>query len=89
MVTGIDARIKNVTVYWTGSQEESGTIWSKIVSWISGGKVRGFFRCRIDEHITARSELFNFSKIVLLCFGEPSKKQEQIAKQLVELMENG
>ena len=57
----------------TGSQEESGTDMEKIARGL--GKSIGFF---LKE---------SMNKIAFYA-GEPSKKQEQIAKQLVELMEN-
>ena len=81
MVTGIDKN--KMSRLLTGSQEESGTDMEKIARGL--GKSIGFFLKESMSILQVGSSSMN--KIAFYA-GEPSKKQEQIAKQLVELMEN-
>jgi transcriptional regulator with XRE-family HTH domain len=67
----------------TGSQEESGTDMEKIARGL--GKSVEFFLA--DTMVIPQVGNFSVDKIAFYA-GEPSYKQEQIAKQLMELMEN-
>jgi transcriptional regulator with XRE-family HTH domain len=67
----------------TGSQEESGTDMEKIAHGL--GKSVEFFLA--DNMVIPQVGSFSVDKIAFYA-GEPSYKQEQIAKQLMELMEN-
>jgi transcriptional regulator with XRE-family HTH domain len=67
----------------TGSQEESGTDMEKIAHGL--GKSVEFFLA--DTMVIPQVGNFSVDKIAFYA-GEPSYKQEQIAKQLMELMEN-
>ena len=73
MVTGIDKN--KMSRLLTGSQEESGTDMEKIA----------FF---LKESMSISQVGSSSMNKIAFYAGEPSKKQEQIAKQLVELMEN-
>ena len=81
MITGIDKN--KMSRLLTGSQEESGTDMEKIASGL--GKSVEFFLA--DAIVIPQIGNMAINKIA--CYaGEPSQKQEQIAKQLMELMEN-
>ena len=81
MVTGIDKN--KMSRLLTGSQEESGTDMEKIARGLE--KSVEFF---LAESISIpQAGSFAINKIVFYA-GEPSHKQEQIAKQLMGLMEN-
>ena len=81
MVTGIDKN--KMSRLLTGSQEESGTDMEKISQGL--GKNVEFF---LADEINIPQ--FNTSAVNKIAFyaGEPSGKQEQIANQLMELMQN-
>ncbi len=81
MVTGIDKN--KMSRLLTGSQEESGTDMEKIARGL--GKSIGFF---LKESMSISQVVSSSMNKIAFYAGEPSKKQEQIAKQLVELMEN-
>lgn len=81
MVTGIDKN--KMSRLLTGSQEETGTDMEKIASGL--GKSVEFFLA--DSVSVPQVGSFAMNKIVFYA-GEPSHSQEQIAKQLMELMEN-
>ena len=78
MVTGIDKN--KMSRLLTGSQEESGTDIARGL-----GKSIGFF---LKESMSISQVGSSSMNKIAFYAGEPSKKQEQIAKQLVELMEN-
>lgn len=81
MITGIDKN--KMSRLLTGSQEESGTDMEKIARGL--GKNIEFF---LAESINIpRAGSLTTSKIVFYA-GEPSSEQEQVANQLMELMEN-
>ena len=67
----------------TGSQEESGTDMEKIAHGL--GKNIEYFLA--DSISVPQMGDFSMNKIAFYA-GEPSHKQEQIANQLMELMEN-
>lgn len=81
MITGIDKN--KMSRLLTGSQEESGTDMEKIASGL--GKSIEFFLA--DAIVIPQIGNMASNKIAFYA-GEPSQKQEQIAKQLMELMEN-
>ena len=81
MITGIDKN--KMSRLLTGSQEESGTDMEKIASGL--GKSVEFFLA--DAIVIPQMGNVEINKIAFYA-GEPSQKQEQIAKQLMELMEN-
>ena len=81
MITGIDKN--KMSRLLTGSQEESGTDMEKIARGL--GKNVEFFLA--DTMIIPRVDTSAVNKIAFYA-GEPSEKQEQIANQLMELMEN-
>lgn len=81
MITGIDKN--KMSRLLTGTQEESGTDMEKIADGL--GKNIEFFLA--DSISVPRIENMAMNKIAFYA-GEPSQKQEQIAKQLMELMEN-
>lgn len=81
MITGIDKN--KMSRLLTGSQEESGTDMEKIASGL--GKSVEFFLA--DSINVPQVGGFAINKIAFYA-GEPSRKQEQVAKQLMELMEN-
>ena len=81
MITGIDKN--KMSRLLTGSQEESGTDMEKIARGL--GKNIEFFLA--DAINIPQVGSFAINKIAFYA-GEPSHKQEQIAKQLMELMEN-
>ena len=67
----------------TGAQEESGTDMQKIATGL--GKSIEFFLA--DSIIVPRIMDFEVKKIAFYA-GEPSQKQEQIAKHLMDFLEN-
>lgn len=81
MITGIDKN--KMSRLLTGSQEESGTDMEKIA--LGLGKNVEFFLT--DSICIPQMGSFSMNKIAFYA-GEPSHKQEQMANQLVELMEN-
>lgn len=81
MITGIDKN--KISRILTGSQEESGTDMEKIARGL--GKNIEFFLT--DTIHIPQMETVSANKIAFYA-GEPSEKQEQIANQLMELMEN-
>ncbi len=81
MITGIDKN--KMSRLLTGSQEESGTDMEKIARGLE--KNIEFFLA--DAINIPQVGSFAINKIAFYA-GEPSHKQEQIAKQLMELMEN-
>lgn len=81
MVTGIDKN--KMSRLLTGSQEESGTDMEKIAKGL-GKKVEFFL---VDSIVIPQVGSYAINKITFYA-GEPSEKQEQVAKQLMELMEN-
>jgi transcriptional regulator with XRE-family HTH domain len=81
MITGIDKN--KLSRLLTGSQEENGTDMEKIAHGL--GKSVEFFL--MDSINIPQVGSFVINKIAFYA-GEPSQKQEQIAKQLMELMEN-
>ncbi|MBR1702113.1 MAG: helix-turn-helix domain-containing protein [Lachnospiraceae bacterium] len=81
MITGIDKN--KMSRLLTGSQEESGTDMEKIARGL--GKNVEFFLA--DTMFIPRGDTPAVNKIAFYA-GEPSGEQEQIANQLMELMEN-
>lgn len=81
MITGIDKN--KMSRLLTGSQEESGTDMEKIARGL--GKSIEYFLS--DSISIPQVGSFSRNKIAFYA-GEPSHKQEQIANQLMELMEN-
>ncbi len=81
MVTGIEKN--KLSRILTGVQEESGTDMEKIARGL--GKGIEFFWA--DEMDIPQAENFALNKIAFYA-GEPSKEQEKIARQLMELIEN-
>ena len=81
MVTGIDKN--KMSRLLTGSQEESGTDMEKIAKGL-GKKVEFFLA---DSIVIPQVGSYAINKIAFYA-GEPSERQEQVAKQLMELMEN-
>lgn len=81
MITGIDKN--KISRLLTGSQEESGTDMEEIARGL--GKSVEFFLA--DPISIPQVGSFAINKIAFYA-GEPSQKQEQVAKQLMELMEN-
>ncbi|MCD7833731.1 MAG: helix-turn-helix transcriptional regulator [Lachnospiraceae bacterium] len=80
-VTGIDKN--KISRLLTGAQEESGSDMEKIARGL--GKNVEFFLS--DSICIPQAGKFATNKIAFYA-GEPSQKQEQIANQLMELMEN-
>lgn len=81
MITGIDKN--KMSRLLTGSQAENGTDMEKIARGL--GKNIEFFLA--DTINIPQVENFSMNKIAFYA-GEPSRRQEQVAKQLMELMEN-
>ena len=81
MMTGIDKN--KISRILTGTQEESGTDMEKIAHGL--GKTVEFFLA--DTIYIPQMGTVSANKIAFYA-GEPSEKQEQIANQLMELMEN-
>ncbi len=81
MITGIDKN--KMSRLLTGSQEENGTDMEKIAHGL--GKNVEFFLA--DSISIPQVGSFAIKKIAFYA-GSPSQKQEQVAKQLMELMEN-
>lgn len=81
MITGIEKN--KISRLLTGSQEESGTDMEKIARGL--GKSVEFFLA--DSISIPQAGSFAMNKIAFYA-GEPSHRQEQAAKQLMELMEN-
>lgn len=81
MITGIDKN--KMSRLLTGSQEESGTDMEKIARGL--GKNVEFFLA--DSINIPQIGKMTANKIAFYA-GEPSQKQEQVAEQLMELMEN-
>ena len=81
MITGIDK--KKMSRLLTGSQEESGTDMEKIARGL--GKNVEFFLADTISIPQAGSSTVNR---IAFYAGEPTGKQEQMAEQLLELMEN-
>ena len=81
MITGIDKN--KMSRLLTGSQEESGTDMEKIARGL--GKSVEFFLA--DSIIIPQMGSLAINKIAFYA-GEPSHKQERVAKQLMKLMEN-
>ena len=81
MITGIDKN--KMSRLLTGVQEESGTDMEKIARGL--GKSIEFFLT--DTINVPKVGAASTNKIAFYA-GEPSEKQERIAKQLMELMEN-
>lgn len=81
MITGIDKN--KISRLLTGVQDESGADMEKIAHAL--GKNIEFFLA--DSIEISQINEFAPNKIAFYA-GEPSKKQEQIANQLMELMEN-
>lgn len=81
MITGIDKN--KMSRLLTGTQEESGSDMEKIAQGL--GKRVEFFLA--DTVIVPRVNTSTVNKIAFYA-GEPSGEQEQIANQLMELMEN-
>lgn len=81
MITGIDKN--KISRLLTGVQDESGADMEKIAHAL--GKNIEFFLA--DSIEIPQINEFALNKIAFYA-GEPSKKQEQIANQLMELMEN-
>lgn len=81
MITGIEKN--KISRLLTGSQEESGSDMEKIARGL--GKSVEFFLA--DSISIPQAGSFAMNKIAFYA-GEPSEKQEQIAQQLMELMEN-
>lgn len=81
MITGIDKN--KMSRLLTGSQEESGTDMEIIARGL--GKSIEFFLA--DSISVPQVGSFSMNKIAFYA-GNPSHKQEQIARQLMELMEN-
>lgn len=81
MITGIDKN--KISRLLTGVQDESGADMEKIARAL--GKNIEFFLA--DSIEIPQINEFALNKIAFYA-GEPSKEQEQIANQLMELMEN-
>lgn len=81
MITGMDK--KKLSRLLTGVQEESGSDMEMIARGL--GKNIEFFLS--DTMLIPKVEDFSMGKIAFYA-GEPSLKQEQMAEQLIELMEN-
>ena len=81
MITGMDK--KKLSRLLTGVQEESGSDMETIACGL--GKNIEFFLS--DTMLIPKVEDFSMGKIAFYA-GEPSLKQEQMAEQLIELMEN-
>ena len=81
MITGIDKN--KLSRLLTGSQDESGTDMETIAQAL--GKYVEFFLG--DSFYIPNFDGFSTNKIAFYA-GEPSEKQEEIASQLMELMEN-
>lgn len=81
IITGIDKN--KMSRLLTGSQEESGTDMEKIAHGL--GKDIAFFLA--DSLNIPKMENLAIKKIAFYA-GNPSPKQEQVAKQLIELIEN-
>lgn len=81
MITGIDKN--KLSRLLTGSQDESGTDMETIAQAL--GKNVEFFLG--DSFYIPNFDVFSTNKIAFYA-GEPSEKQEEIASQLMELMEN-
>lgn len=81
MITGMDK--KKLSRLLTGIQEESGSDMETIARGL--GKNIEFFLS--DTMLIPKVEDFSMGKIAFYA-GEPSLKQEQMAEQLIELMEN-
>lgn len=81
MITGIDK--KKLSRLLTGTQEESGTDMERIAQAL--GKNMEFFLA--DSFTVPNFGSLTMNKIAFYA-GEPSEKQEQTAKRLMELMEN-
>lgn len=81
MITGMDK--KKLSRLLTGVQEESGSDMETIARGL--GKNIEFFLS--DTMLIPKVEDFSMGKIAFYA-GEPSLKQEQMAEQLIELMEN-
>ena len=81
MITGLDKN--KISRILTGAQEESGTDMEKIARGL--GKTVEFFLA--DTIYIPQMGTASANKIAFYA-GEPSEKQEQIANQLMELMEN-
>ena len=81
MITGIDKN--KISRLLTGAQDESGADMEKIARAL--GKNIEFFLS--DSIEIPQINEFAPNKVAFYA-GEPSKKQEQIANQLMELMEN-
>ena len=81
MVTGIEKN--KMSRLLTGAQEESGTDMEKIAHGL--GKSVAFF---LEENFSVpQVESVMFNRIAFYA-GNPSHQQEEMAKQLMELMEN-
>lgn len=81
MITGIEKN--KMSRLLTGSQEESYTDMEKIARGL--GKNIEFFL--VDSISISKVDELSLNKIAFYA-GEPSLKQEQIANQLMKLMEN-
>lgn len=81
MITGIDKN--KLSRLLTGTQEESGTDMEKIAGAL-GKKIEFFLN---DSCVAPQIGCFSRNKIVFYA-GAPTEKQEKIAEQLMELMEN-
>lgn len=81
ILTGIDKN--KLSRLLTGVQDESGADMEKIAQ-VLGKDIEFFLK---DSISIPEINHFTFNKIAFYA-GEPSKKQERIANQLMELMEN-
>ncbi len=81
MVSGIDKN--KLSRILTGTQDENGSDMEKIASAL-GRKVEYFLS---DSFCVPKISEFAPAKIAFYA-GEPTKKQELMAKQLMEMMEN-
>ena len=81
MITGIDKN--KLSRLLNGIQEESGSDMEKIAAAL--GKNVEFFLA--DTCAAPKIGNFSYNKIAFYA-GEPTEKQEEIARQLMELMEN-
>lgn len=81
LITGIDKN--KLSRLLTGSQDESGTDM-EIIAEALGKKVEFFLS---DSFAVPEINSFSMKKITFYA-GEPSERQEQIASQLMELLEN-
>ena len=81
MITGIDKN--KISRILTGAQEESGTDMEKIARGL--GKTVEFF---LEDTIHIPQMETSSANRIAFYAGEPSEKQEQIANQLMDLMEN-